>query len=143
MAGFQLSAVEILSSIIFSGACERYPEFKFVLGEAGVGWLPYVLERMDNTYEDRKRQATIHTKPSLIWRQNGNSTFQNEHLTPEIVAAIGEDNIMWGSDYPHMDGVWPNSQSVIEKNLADLDQRTRRKIVCETTASLYRFARDE
>ena len=44
---FQLAGVEYLASIIFSGACDRYPDFKFVLGESGASWLPYACDRMD------------------------------------------------------------------------------------------------
>ncbi len=44
---FQIAAAEFLAGIVFSGALDRFPGFKFVLGEAGVTWLPYVLDRMD------------------------------------------------------------------------------------------------
>ena len=52
---FQLDSMEVLVSLIASGACEKYPDFKFVLGEAGVTWLPYVFDRLDTEYEDRGR----------------------------------------------------------------------------------------
>ena len=48
---FQLSGVEYLASVIFSGACDRHPGLRFVLGESGVSWLPYVLDRMDHEYD--------------------------------------------------------------------------------------------
>ena len=50
---FQLDGMEVLVSLIVSGACERYPNFKFILGESGVTWIPYVLDRLDTEYEDR------------------------------------------------------------------------------------------
>src|SRR5712691_3755005 len=46
---------EFLASIVFSGALERYPGMKFVLGECGASWIPYVLGRMDEEYEDQFR----------------------------------------------------------------------------------------
>ena len=52
---------------------------------------------------------------------------------------LGEDNIMWGSDFPHPDGVWPDSQAFIEKELGHLPDATRHKIVCGNAAKLYGF----
>ena len=44
---FQLDTMEVLVSVLASGACEKYPDFNFVLGESGVTWLPYVFDRLD------------------------------------------------------------------------------------------------
>ncbi len=47
---------------------------------------------------------------------------------------------MWGSDFPHPDGVWPDSQAFIERELAGVPEATRRKLVCENAARLYGFS---
>ena len=60
-------------------------------------------------------------------------------MTDEIVSIVGEDNIMWGSDYPHPDGVFPDSRQVIDADLSHLDERVLRKILCDNTAKLYNF----
>ena len=52
---FQIAGSEYLAAIIFSGALERYPGMKFVLGECGVSWIPYMLARMDEEYDDVTR----------------------------------------------------------------------------------------
>ena len=52
---------------------------------------------------------------------------------------IGEDNVVWGSDYPHPDGIWPESQKWIEEDLAGVTQETRRKITRDNTGRLYGF----
>jgi predicted TIM-barrel fold metal-dependent hydrolase len=136
---FQLSGAEYLSSIILSGACDRFPDLKFVLGECGVGWIPYLLHRMDDEYGRHISRQNLSAKPTEFWYRQGYSTFQIEYLTNEMVGFIGEDNIMWGSDYPHPDGVWPDSRQVIEENLAHLNKRALKKIVCDNTARLYGF----
>lgn len=51
------------ASIVFSGALERFPGFTCVLGEAGVSWIPYILDRMDEEYEDRYYQLNLSMKP--------------------------------------------------------------------------------
>jgi predicted TIM-barrel fold metal-dependent hydrolase len=134
---FQISAAEFLPSIVFSGALERFPGFKFVLGEAGVAWLPYILDRMDEEYEDRYYQINLSMKPSEFWRRQGYSTYQREPSLAPMIPLIGEDNILWGSDYPHPDGIWPDSQKWIAEDLRGVDAAVRRKITCENAGKLY------
>lgn len=136
---FQLSGAEFLTSAVYSGACDRFPNFKFVLGECGIGWIPYVIERMDDEYEDRYHPIGLSAKPTDFWRRQGYSTFQKEYVSMDQVQRIGENNIMWGSDYPHRDGVFPDSKKVLEEGLGHLDESVRRKIVCDNAARLYRF----
>lgn len=134
---FQIGAAEFLASIVFSGALERFPDFKFVLGEAGVSWLPYILDRMDAEYDDRYYKLNLSLKPSEFWRRQGYSTYQHERSVATMIPLIGEDNIMWGSDYPHPDGIWPDSQTCIAQDLESVDAPVRRKIICENAGKLY------
>lgn len=134
---FQLSGAEFLTSIILSGACERYPDFKFVLGECGVSWIPYVLSRMDEEYDNFASRIGLSLKPSQYWTRQGYTTFQNEALTKEVISIVGADNILWGSDYPHPDGIWPDSVRIIERNLGHLDRPTLLKLIYGNTKRLY------
>ena len=134
---FQLSGPEFLTSMILSGACDRYPDLRFVLGECGVGWIPYILFRIDQEYEDRLFHLNLSMRPSEFWHRQGYSTFQDEHLTQEVIQAVGENNILWGSDYPHPDSIWPDSQEYNGRNLGHLDEGVRRKITCENAVRLY------
>ena len=72
---FQLSGAEFLSSISFSGACARFPNFKFVLGECGIGWIPYILHLMDEEYEKQFFHLELGSNPSEFWRRQGFSPF--------------------------------------------------------------------
>jgi predicted TIM-barrel fold metal-dependent hydrolase len=103
---FQLDTMEVLVSLLASGACEKYPELNFVLGESGVTWLPYVFDRLDTEYQP-------------------------------IVPLIGEDNIIWGADYPHPDCIWPNSRETLTQNLASFSDSVQKKIVHDNVARLY------
>ena len=136
---FQICGAEYLASIIFSGACERYPGFKFVLGECGVTWIPHVLNRMDEEYEDRIEVLSLPKKPSEYWRRQGYTTYQHELSLQEILPLVGEDNVVWGSDYPHPDGIWPDSQKWIEQDLAGISAETRRKLTLDNAGKLYGF----
>src|SRR5207247_10068983 len=73
---FQLDGMEVLVSIRASGACEKYPDFKFILGESGVTWLPYVLDRLDTEYNDRARGLGVSMKPSHDLQRQRYTTYQ-------------------------------------------------------------------
>ncbi|PKB73207.1 MAG: hypothetical protein BZY75_03060 [SAR202 cluster bacterium Io17-Chloro-G7] len=134
---FQVDGAETLSAIIMSGACEKFPGFRFVLGESGVTWLPYILDRFDVEYEDRLQKLNFSMKPSDYFRRNGMTTYQQEASIAEIVPLVGEDNIMWATDYPHPDCLFPESQQIIQEQLGSLPAVTQRKIVRDNVAKLY------
>lgn len=139
----QMSVAQWLTSIIMSGACEKYPKFRFVLGEAGAGWIPFVLGRLDNAYTGHKLDTGLKpafsNKPSEYWFRQGATTFQKEAVVGKMAHLIGEDNIMWGSDFPHPDSVWPESQEVIADTLGPLTAAVRRKIIRDNGMRLYRI----
>jgi predicted TIM-barrel fold metal-dependent hydrolase len=134
---FQLDTMEVLVSLLASGACERFPDFNFILGESGVTWLPYVFDRLDTEYHDRARSLGFKMKPSDYFRRQGYVTYQQDAFLEPIVPLIGEDRIMWGSDYPHPDCLWPDSHKILADNLAKFPESTQRKIVHDNAAKLY------
>ncbi|MBV8166678.1 MAG: amidohydrolase [Alphaproteobacteria bacterium] len=134
---FQLDTMEVLVSLLASGACEKYPDFNFVLGESGVTWLPYVFDRLDTEYHDRARSIGLKMKPSDYFRRQGFVTYQQDKFLEPIVPLIGEDNIIWGADYPHPDCIWPESRKILDQNLANFSAATRRKITSENVIKLY------
>jgi len=138
---FQLDAMEVLASIVISGACDRYPDLRFVLGEAGVTWIPHVLDRLDGEYEIVARTLGFRLKPSDYFRRQGYTTYQEDQFLEGAIPIVGEDNIMWGADYPHPAGVWPESQQRLARDLSSLPEGVRRKITRDNVVSLYRLDR--
>ena len=98
-----------------------------------------MLERTDVEYDDRLFHLGLKLKPTEYWRRQGYSTFQQEYVSMDEIDRIGVDNIMWGSDYPHPDGVYPDSQKAIQEGMGHLPEDVRRKIVCDNAARLYSF----
>ena len=135
------SMVQIMMGLIFSGACEKYPDLKFVMGECGAGWVPFALDRMDHIFDDsmlnNKFNPPLSLKPSEYWFRQGFTTFQQEHTAGEMAHLIGVDNLMWGSDYPHPDSVWLDSQQVVQDTLGNLEPADRKKITCDNAVKLY------
>ncbi len=140
---FQLDTMEVLVSLLASGACEKYPDFNFVLGESGVTWLPYVFDRLDTEYHDRARSLGFKLKPSDYFRRQGFVTYQQDQFLEPIVPLIGEDSIIWGADYPHPDCIWPESRKTLDKNLAKFPDSVKRKITSENVTRLYNLPKPQ
>ncbi|HEY5646421.1 MAG TPA: amidohydrolase family protein [Pseudomonadales bacterium] len=140
MSSFQLPMAKIIMEPIFGGVLESHPDMRLVIGESGIGWIPYILEHMDLEWEDQFKDLTLTMKPSEYWRRQCHATYQSDPIGVRLLDILGEDNIMWGSDFPHPDGVWPDSKAFIERELGQLPAATRRKLICENAAKLYGFA---
>src|SRR5437868_2970114 len=136
VAGFQMNLINIIAAIIGAGVLERYPNMRVGFGESGIGWLPYALDRMDFEFEDRFRDL-MKLKPSEYWRRQCRATFQFDRIGAKLVEDMGIETLMWGSDYPHPDGVWPESSRYIAEQFADLPADVVHKITCENAAKFY------
>ena len=137
VSGFQMNLVNILAAVIGSAVLERYPNIRIAFGESGIGWLPYALDRMDFEWEDRFRDLGLTMKPSDYWRRQCKATFQFDRIGTKLLEDIGEETVMWGSDYPHGDGVWPESSRYIDEQFGHLPAATTHKIVCENAGRFY------
>ena len=139
ITGFQIQMAQVLMSVIYAGVLERYPDLKLVIAECGIGWIPYLLEHMDVEWEDQFKDLTLTMTPSEYWYRQCKATYQTDRIGIKLLDDVGVENIMWGSDFPHPDGVWPDSQKFIRTELGHLPEEVRYKIVCENAAKLYGF----
>ncbi len=137
VAGFQMNLVNIIAAVIGAGVLERYPDLRISFGESGIGWVAYALDRMDFEWEDRFRDLGLTMKPSDYWRRQCKATFQFDRIGTKLIDDIGVETLMWGSDYPHPDGVWPESSKYIEEQFGHLPADVVRKITCENAAKFY------
>src|SRR5215475_9176493 len=137
VSGFQMNLINILAAVIGSAVLERYPNLRISFGESGIGWIPYALDRMDFEWEDRFRDLGLKMKPSEYWRRQCKATFQFDRIGTKMIDEIGVETLMWGSDYPHPDGVWPESSKYIEEQFGHLPPEVTRKITCENAARFY------
>jgi predicted TIM-barrel fold metal-dependent hydrolase len=132
---------EILAGMLFSGILEERPNVAFVLGEAGLGWLPYMLERMDHELHKLGPKVQDHRLsmlPSEIFRRQVLVTYEDEEFGVECIPRIGFENVMWASDYPHGDSTWPESRKAIDASpLGTLGDEVLRKITHDNAARVY------
>lgn len=130
-----------LGHIIFSGVLERYPNLKIVNVEQDLGWIPYFMDRMDTTYKDRPFQISYSFKngalPSDFMKTNVYHSFQEDALGIQLRDYIGIDKLVWGSDYPHTESTFPESQRIISEILDGVPEEERIMILGSNCANLY------
>lgn len=132
--------IEPLANICASGVIERFPKLKFGSVEAGIGWVPWLLDAMDEAHRKHHMWARpkLQGLPSDYFRSNGFATFQEDRAGLLLAAEFGlTDNFMWANDYPHHEGTWPHSAEAIERTMAHLDDRERAKILGLNAARVF------
>ena len=131
--------------MLWSGVFERHPRLKFVCTEQGSGWIPDVLLHMDSVYEGpmfTQLRRELSVKPSDYWaRQCWVGASFMKPFEAERRHAIGVDRIMWGSDYPHMEGTWPFTAQKLHATFREMPSEEIRPMVGENAARVYGFDR--
>jgi predicted TIM-barrel fold metal-dependent hydrolase len=136
---------------IFSGVFDRFPGLRIVLSEGGAGWVPYVIERADRVWahgqayiegDGRAEQvaARIPRLPSEVFAQHVYACMISEVFAPHALDWIPVDNLLWESDYPHNDSLWPTSRACLEEALCDVADSDARKIGELNARRLFRMS---
>jgi predicted TIM-barrel fold metal-dependent hydrolase len=139
--------------LMFSGVFERHPGLQFVLTETGVGWAPSVLEQLDAFYRRMKHNdqcsehifggptvAKLSLLPSEYFARQCH--IGASFLPPKECALrheIGVDRIMWGTDYPHVEGSYPYTRELMRLTFAGIDPDEIQRMVALNAAELYGF----
>jgi len=130
----------VVVNIICSGMLERFPTLKIVSVESGAGWVPFVLEALDYEMDENapKLKERLSLSPSEYFkRQMYATTWFEKTNMPSLVAAVGEDNIMFETDFPHPTCLYPDPLTSAHANMHELSETARHKILGGTAASLY------
>ena len=128
-----------LLTLIEGGVLERHPQLKVGFLESGCGWLPYWLWRLDEEYENLHWEVKDHVriKPSDYFRrQCFISVEPSEPYLAEVITYIGVDNLILGSDYPHMD----HQPDIVEEFIKlekTLSRKTLHKILWNNPGRFY------
>jgi predicted TIM-barrel fold metal-dependent hydrolase len=122
---------------LMSGILTRFPNIKVMLSEGGAGWIPYILERADKAFHDKRikpDRAIGQTSkggdvpPRQLFREHMYVCLVDEYFALRSLGDIPVDNLLWEGDYPHGDGLWPNNQTYLDKALADVPDDDATKI---------------
>jgi predicted TIM-barrel fold metal-dependent hydrolase len=132
----------VVVNIICSGMLDRFPELKIVSVESGTGWIPFILEALDYEMDENApdAKAKLSLLPSEYFKRQIYATtwFEHKNLAP-LIDSVGEDNIMFETDFPHPTCLYPNPLATAEQNMRELSPSVRRKILGENGTKLYRL----
>jgi predicted TIM-barrel fold metal-dependent hydrolase len=105
-AGHMLEMASAVFSFVMNRVCDKFPELRVGFMEAGGGWIGGCLDRMDRHFDDIGANDTgLTLRPSEIFRRQCFISFEPvEGTLPLLAEYIGRTNILWATDYPHVDG---------------------------------------
>jgi predicted TIM-barrel fold metal-dependent hydrolase len=132
----------VVVNMICSGMLDRYPTLKVVSVESGTGWIPFILEALD--YEMAENAPGPMAKLSLLpseyfKRQIYATTWFEKRNLASLIDSVGEDNIMFETDFPHPTCLYPDPLGTARTNMVSLSDSVRRKILGDNAARLYRL----
>jgi predicted TIM-barrel fold metal-dependent hydrolase len=137
---FQAEAFISAAQWLWSGWPARYPELRITMSEGGIAWVAGLIDRVDNIMSRSgygKGWPDKQHGPSEVLRRNFWFCMIDDPSTISTRHAIGVENIMAESDYPHGDGTWPDTQAVLAELLADVPDHEARLITHGNAAKLY------
>ncbi len=125
---------------LFSGKLEQFPGLKLLYAESQIGWIPYFVERADDTWHTHQwaqGEERIERPPSYYYGKHVHSCFFKDTVGIDLIDRIGVDNVMFETDYPHQDGTFPHSRETAEKLFGHLDSETVHKIARGNAIRLF------
>ena len=135
----QFATVDLLLSPVF----HKFPRLRIALSEGGIGWLPYVLERTDYTWERHRWYTGVNTevRPSDLFRDHIFGCFIVDDAGIAMRDLIGVDSIMFEGDYPHSDSNFPATRKTLEHSLAGVPDDQARQIAEDNARRVFNFPR--
>ncbi|HXG49951.1 MAG TPA: amidohydrolase family protein [candidate division Zixibacteria bacterium] len=128
------------AGMIYGGVPERFPKLRVAFLECGAGWVLYWMERLDEEWEKRGEvEAPLCRKKPSDYVKSGNwffATEPEEEMLPYVIERIGDDKILFASDYPHWDGMFPRAVATI-RDRKDLSEQTKARILGENAKRFY------
>jgi predicted TIM-barrel fold metal-dependent hydrolase len=125
--------------LICGGVLDRFPRLRFAFMEAGGGWLPYWLARMDEFYEKIGHLAPgAKIKPSEYFARQCFCTCEPDDVALKVADTLGANKfLMWASDYPHYDCKFPGAVEELREHCGALAENSRRQIMGDNAARFY------
>jgi predicted TIM-barrel fold metal-dependent hydrolase len=133
-----LVPTQVLYSLMLAGIFDRYPDLHFSLTEVRSDWVPATLALLDRRFE--RGDTPLEKPPSEYWSAHcfvGASSIKKSEV--RLRHAIGTSRMMFGRDYPHAEGTWPNTWDWLRDVLVDYSEAGARALLGENAARCYRL----
>ncbi len=110
-----------VTQMVTSGALDRHPDLRVLVSEGGASWVPFLGDRMNEGY--RQHGAVVRPKLSMLPKEilfrQVYTSFQHDPSAITSLTADGYQNVMWGSDYPHLEGTYGHTQETLHELFDD------------------------
>ena len=129
-----------MAALLGGGVLQRFPSLRFTFLESGCGWVPFWLDRLEEHWEMMRGHVPLLTRSPRELVRGGDQCFiscdPDETTIESVVQLLGQDRVIYASDYPHFDGRFPDSVRLIAERTA-LPDSAKRKILGENSLRLY------
>ena len=138
------------AQLLLSGVFERFPKLRYIVTESGCAWVPDMLANLDCIWTRVRTGAVgefefpkgVMTPEPPSFYAKRNCCYGASSPSPRELAGrheIGVDRILWGSDYPHYEGTYPNTRKALRHTFHDWTEAEVRAMLGENAAQLYGF----
>jgi predicted TIM-barrel fold metal-dependent hydrolase len=116
--------------MVAGGALDRHPDLRVLISEGGATWVPFLGDRMNEGYRQHAMSVTpmLSKPPKEFLFHQVYASFQHDETAVAACAAMGYQNVMWGSDYPHMEGTFGHTQETLHELFDGVDEKVKQRI---------------
>lgn len=149
----QTVAPRTATMLATSGILAAHPDLHVVFVEYNTGWLAWTMEtadyydavyrRYDEFRPTRSGRPSVNPMlpepPSAYLRRQVHATFQVDATGIANIERSGADALMWGSDFPHEEGTYPDSRATVDRQAGELPTDTARKVFRDNALRVFGF----
>ena len=139
VVSFPFDMMVAATALVLGGVFERHPRLRVGLFESGIGWVPYLVERLHEHHEKRGRLAPGCRRDPAEYVARGQlyvSCEGEDAMLPAAVDALGARWILWASDYPHWDSSFPEASRPL-RSRTDLAESAKARIMHENARVFF------
>jgi predicted TIM-barrel fold metal-dependent hydrolase len=139
-----LEPTQALWQMMLGGVFDRFPDLKFMLTEVRGDWIPSILGHLDEVHAGSTDALPSARPPSDYWRSNCLQSLSFVHRCEiEMRHEIGLENVVFGRDYPHPEGTWPNTGDWLRDAFAGVPENELRLMLGENAIRMLDLDRKQ
>ena len=125
--------------MVTTGVFERFPKLKIYFAETNAGWIPYWFQSLDASYLRTRYwyKLNLPVMPSEYIRRHICFSFVADQLAIDLRHHIGIENLMWGSDFPHLVCTYPLTKQILPKMFAGVPEAEKQKILLDNPIKFF------